>query len=77
VVDVGREMAIRLWVVKWLSEEHLVDGLRGWLDAPRASEVLAECLPDEAPEGHTPGPRRVGCSRVEIERKEELSPVHV
>ena len=64
-------------IVERHRKENLVDGLRSWLDAPRAGEVLPERLPDEVPEGHPPRPRRLGGPPVKVAWEQELGSVHV
>lgn len=64
-------------VVERLREEHLVEGLRGWQDAPRAGEVLPQRLPDQASEGDPPGPRRLGGPPLKVAWEKELRSMHV
>jgi len=77
VVDVRRKLGVRIKIVERLRKEHLVDGLRGGLDASRASEIFPQYLPNEAPEGHPPCLGRLGGTPVKVRREQELSSVHV
>jgi hypothetical protein len=77
VIDVGRQIGVRFGIVEGLAQEDLVDGLRGGLDAPRASEIFSEGLPDEVAEGHPSRPGGLGGTSVKILREQELGPVHV
>jgi hypothetical protein len=77
VIDVGGQIRVRFGIVVGFAQEDLVDGLRGRLDAPRASEIFLEGLPDEVPEGHPSRPGDLGGTPVKVRRQQELGPVHV
>ncbi|MBI4542232.1 MAG: hypothetical protein HY705_04315 [Gemmatimonadetes bacterium] len=77
MVDVRRELRVRMGIVERLREEYFVDGLRRWLDASRARKVLAERLPDQVPERHPPRPRGLGGPPVEIAWQQQLRSMHV
>jgi hypothetical protein len=77
VVDVGRELGVRIGIVERLAEEDLVDGLWGRLDASRTCEIFSERLPDEVSQGHPPCLCSFGSTPVEVGRKQELGSMHV
>jgi hypothetical protein len=77
VVDVLREVGIRVRVVEWIREENFLDGVRGRLDVAGASEILPERLTDEVPQGYpaSAGDRRG--TAVKLGWQQKLCPVHV
>jgi len=77
VIGVDGELRIRLGIVERLAQKHFVDRLCRGLDAPCSGQILAECLPDEVPEGGPTRARRLGGPPVQISGQQELSAVHV
>lgn len=77
MIDVFREVRIRIWIFEWLPEEHLLDGFGGRLDIAGASEVLPERLTDEVPQRYPPSAGHCRGTPVEVGWEQELGPVHV
>jgi hypothetical protein len=77
VIDVCREVGVRIGIVERLAKEDRVDGFRGGLDTSRASKIFAEGFPDEVPERHPARPGCLGSASVEVRWEQELGPVHV
>jgi len=77
VVDVSRKSGIRFWIVEWLAQQNLLDGLGRRLDTARPGKVLTERLANEVPERHPSRARDLGSPAVKVAWQQELSPMHV
>jgi len=77
VIDVFREVGIRVRIVERLAEEHFVDGFGGRLKVAGASEIFAERLTDEVAKRHSPSAGDCRRPPVKIRRQQKLCPVHV
>jgi hypothetical protein len=77
VIDVQRQLGIRFGIVEWTGKQHLVDGLRGRLDASGASEILPQRLANEVAQRHAPRLGGLSGPPVKIWGEQELSPMHV